>query len=117
MFDAADILVDRHPVIGRRPLEGCGCTGRTEAQEIPGRIKKCVQRVGLTLSGSAATRAPDVLPGWVMVKRVSGDFEADILRQCHRQVLLRNRDDAAGFAVDDRDRASPVALARYAPIA
>ncbi|MEI9988187.1 MAG: hypothetical protein WDN69_36880 [Aliidongia sp.] len=48
------------------------------------------------------------MPGW---------FEADIVGQLDRQILFRDRDDAAGRAVDDRDRAAPIALPRYAPIA
>ena len=37
--------------------------------------------------------------------------------QNHRKVILRDRHHAAGVAVDDRDRASPVTLAGDAPVA
>ena len=46
-----------------------------------------------------------------------GRSKRDVVRQLHRQVLHRHRHDAAGLAMDDRDRAAPVALARDAPVA
>src|SRR6516225_8972182 len=117
MLDAADILVDRHPVIDCLPLEGDRRARRAETQKVPRRVEESVQSVGLALGGSATTRAPDMLPCRMVVERVSWDFEADILGQPHRQVLLRNRDDAAGGAVDDRDRAAPIALPGHSPVA
>src|SRR5262249_8411046 len=39
------------------------------------------------------------------------------LGQQDRQLVLRDGDEAAGVAVDDRDRAAPVALARDQPVA
>ena len=51
------------------------------------------------------------------VERVARLVEAHVVGQRHRQVVFGHRDDAAGFAVDDRDRAPPVALARDAPVA
>ena len=68
-------------------------------------------------AGAAALRAGDVLPGRMAVERIAGPVEVDVVRQLHRQVVLRHRHDAAGLAMDDRDRAAPVALARDAPVA
>ena len=51
------------------------------------------------------------------VERIAGTVEGDVVRQRHRQVLLRHRHHAACLAMDDRDRAAPVALARDAPVA
>ena len=39
------------------------------------------------------------------------------VRQLHRQLVLGHRHDPAALAVDDRDRAAPVALARDQPVA
>src|SRR6185437_6343294 len=58
-----------------------------------------------------------MFPGRVTVERVAGLVEADILRQRHRKIILGHRHDAALRAVDDRDRATPIALPRDAPIA
>ncbi len=52
-----------------------------------------------------------------MVQRVAGLVEGDIHRQRHRQIRRRNRHDAAGIAMYDRDRTAPVALAAEAPVA
>ena len=51
------------------------------------------------------------------IERIAGDIKGDVVRQADRKVLLRHRYDAAGFAVDHRDRAAPVALAGDAPVA
>ena len=118
VLDAADILIDRQPVVdhlavGRRvvvPRIG-------EAREVPGRIDEGVHGVGLAPRRAAALRAGDVLPGRMAVERIARLVEGDVLRQRDRQVLRRHRHDAAFVAVDDRDRAAPVALARDAPVA
>ena len=51
------------------------------------------------------------------VERIARLVEGDVLRQRDRQIFLRHRHDAAFVAVDDRDRAAPIALARNAPVA
>src|SRR5216684_2782264 len=117
MLDAADILVDWHPIIDRLPLEGDGRARRAKAQEIPRRIEEGVQRIGLASCLSVAARTRDVFPSRMMIERIARDVEADIHRQGHRQIFLRNGDDSAGVAMDDRDRAPPVTLARHPPIA
>jgi len=53
----------------------------------------------------------------MMVERVARLFEGDVVRQLHRQVPLRHRDDAAVFAMDRRNRRAPIALARHQPVA
>ena len=53
----------------------------------------------------------------MVVERIAGLVEVDVVRQLHRQVLVRHRHDAAVLAMDHRDRAAPVALARDAPVA
>ena len=51
------------------------------------------------------------------IERIAGGVESDIVRQFYRQIRLGHGNDAAGLAVNDRDRAAPVALARNAPVA
>src|SRR5207302_8629890 len=67
-------------------------------------------------SGSIARRTVDILPGRVVVERISGAIERDVTRQRHRQVSHRYGYHATRFAMDDRDRAAPIALPRNAPI-
>ena len=52
-----------------------------------------------------------------MLQGIARPAELDVLGQGHRQLLARHRHDAAGTAMDHRDRAAPVALPRDAPVA
>ena len=118
VLDAADILIDRQPAIDRVAIGRRVVDPRIgEAREIPGRVDERVHGVGLAPRRAAAFRAGDILPGRMAVERIAGTVEGDVVRQLHRQVLLRHRHDAAGLAMDDRDRAAPIALARDAPVA
>ena len=111
MLDTADILVDRQPVGALFRV----CRAR-KARIIPGRIDESVERIGLANGGFAALRAVHMLPVWMVSQRIAGLVEADIFRKFHWKVSVRNRDRAAVFAMNDRDRAAPVALARHAPV-
>src|SRR5205085_12170735 len=117
MLDAADILVDRHPVRHLVGLESLVRARRAEAQEIPRRFEEGVERVGLALRLAAAARAVDVLPGRMMGQRIARLVEADIVRQGHRQRAFRHRNDAAIRAVDHRNGTTPIALPRDPPVA
>ncbi len=67
---------------------------------------------------AAAARAGDMLPGRMAVERIARLVEGDVIGQQHRQIRLRHRRPAPQVgAMDDRDRAAPVALARDAPVA
>ena len=117
MLDAADILVDRQPVVGR-----CGIDRRR--RHAGGRsarnTRRNRRRCPWCRSRAARARrigAGDMLPGRMMVERIAGLVEGHIVGQRDRQVRLRHRHDAARLAMDDRDRAAPVALARNAPVA
>ncbi|MNI03343.1 hypothetical protein D3C73_562430 [compost metagenome] len=50
------------------------------------------------------------------VEWVARQVEGYVVGQLHRQVLLRHRNYAAYLAMDDRDRATPVALAGNTPV-
>ncbi|MNZ83004.1 hypothetical protein D3C78_1017200 [compost metagenome] len=56
-------------------------------------------------------------PCGMPVQRVAGHIESHVVGQFDRQILFRNRHHAADFAMDDRDRATPVTLAGNAPVA
>ena len=120
VLDAADILVDRQPA--SRPTAGAS----SAPSVVHGAVKRAkyqdestkVSIVSVSRrAGPAALRAGDMLPGRMVVERVAGLVEADIVGQHHRQVGFRHRHDAAVVAMDHRDRAAPVALARDAPVA
>ena len=118
MLDAADILVDRQPVIRLRTLDRLvGIGRRAITREIPAGIHKRVASVGFAPRRLAACRAGDVFPCRMMVERIAGLIECDIIRQFDGQIFFRNRHDAARVAVDERDRATPITLAADTPVA
>ncbi len=115
VLDAADILVDRQPVVDRRGIHRVLAAGIGEAREIPRGIDEGVEGVGLAPRRLAAGRAVHVLPGRMAVKRIARLVEGDVVGQQHRQV--GGRHNAAAVAMDDRNRAAPVALAADQPVA
>jgi len=118
MLNAADILIDRQPAIDLGAVGRRGVDPRIgEARKIPGRVHEGVHGIGLARGWLAAARAGHVLPGRMAVERIARPLEVDVVRQRDGQIARRHRHDAAGLAVDDRDRAAPVALARDAPVA
>jgi hypothetical protein len=118
VLDAADILIDRQPVLAAGGSVGasrpCGAVKRAKYQDESTKVSivSVSRRAGL-----AALRAGDVLPGRVAVERIAGLVEGHVLGQLHRQVLVRHRHVPQFVAMDHRDRAAPVALARNAPVA
>ena len=117
MLDAADVLVDRHPVVGALVDHGFAVVGAGVARVVPGRIDEGVHGVGFAPRRLAAFRAGAIHEIGALVERIAGAVGHAVLRQHHRQVLVGHRHVAAGRAMDDRDRAAPVALARNAPVA
>ncbi len=120
MFDAADILIDRHPVVERpraRPArpENPGRHSAESTRSFRQRYRRC--RFPVAPRRRSADRR-------VWTKRSSrarglppfpGEF--DIGRQHHRQLFLGYRHGAAIGAVDHRDRRPPVALPGNQPVA
>ncbi len=117
VLDAADVLVDGHPVVERGLVRRRLGIGSRKAREIPGAVDEGVHRVGFARGGLGACRAGHVPPGRMPIERIARHIEGRVLGQHHRQILRRHRDRAARRAMDDRDRAAPVALPRQAPIA
>ncbi len=119
VLDAADVLVDRHPVVGHVPIERKPVVVGVEvAQEVPRRVDEGVHGVGLAARGSATPRTGRVDPVLRRRERAAalGRVVLDV-GELDRQLLVGHRDDAVGVAVDDRDRAAPVALAGEQPVA
>ncbi len=119
VVDAADVLVDGHPVVDDPAVPGRLVVVRVAvAQEVPGRVDERVHRVGLPRRGLAALRTGDVHPLLVGGERRHALRPILLdLRQDDRQLILGDGHGAVVLAVDDRDRAAPVALARHRPVA
>ena len=88
------------------------------AEEVPGRVDEGVHGVGLATRRAPALRALRVDPVGDRSQRALplGRVVLD-LGQLDRELLVGDRDHAVALAVDDRDRAAPVALAREQPVA
>ena len=119
VVDAADVLVDRAPPVDELPVPRSIVVPRVAvAQEVPGRIDEGVHRLDLAASLPAADGARRAHP--VLRERERRDPPRLVvvdLGQEHRQLAFGNRDGPVLVAVDDRDRAAPVALSREAPVA
>ena len=88
-----------------------------EAGKIPRRIDESVHRVSFAPRGSVAGGTGDILPCRVTIERVAGLVKSDIIRQFDGEIRDRNRHSAAFFTMNDRNRATPIALPGDAPIA
>ena len=119
VFDAADVLVDRRPVVAFVDVPGRFHVARVGIAEIvPGRADERIHRVGFAAGRFAAFRAlaVDKLADRGQ-RRYRTGIKPHILRQPDRQFFLRRRHRAAIFAVDDRNRRAPIALPRNQPVA
>src|SRR5260370_23336707 len=87
---------------------------------MPRRARERIERVGFALARPPAfwARRVDEL-GNVRERRLAGARRLIVsdIGQHHRQLLVGYGHDSAILAVDDRDRASPVALSRNQPVA
>ncbi len=117
VLDAADVLIDRQPVLRALIDRRVRLVRAGEAQEIPGGIDEGVHGVGLAARALSAARAGAAHEGLALGQRIARAVGHQVLRQPHRQVGVGNRHLAAALAMNQRDRAAPVALARYAPVA
>src|SRR5437763_1366619 len=68
-------------------------------------------------TGLAAARTGHVEKGMALVQRIARAVGNQVFRQQHRQIALGHRHVAARWAMDDRNRRAPVALAADAPVA
>ena len=117
MLNAADILIDVHPICRVLQIGGGVGMGRSEAGKIPRRIDERVHRVSFALGCSPTGRAGTVAPCRMAVQWIAGDVKGDVIRQLNRQVFFFLRDHATGIAMYHRDGAAPIALAAQPPVA
>src|SRR5471032_432972 len=118
VFDTADVLIHRQPVVGRRFLDQAALVVRRGVTGVvPRGLDEGVHGVGFTLGRLAAFRAVALVELGHARQRRTCAVRHHVFRQDHRQLVFRHRHVTAGLAVDDRDRAAPVALAADAPVA
>ena len=103
VLDAADVLIDRQPVMHSRIQHGLVVVAARKPQEIPRRVHEGVHGVGLAPGAGAAARAVDVQEPLVLEERIAA--------------AVGNEIRAARPAVNHGNRAAPVALPRDSPVA
>ena len=86
VLNAADILLDRHPIGHRFRIKGRFRMGGTEPQEIPRGLKKGIEGVRFPLGCIATLGAGNVFPGGMAIEGIPGPFERDVLRQQNRKI-------------------------------
>ena len=113
----AHILIHGQPCRRGFAIEWLAVLISGEFGKVPAGICERVQRIGFARGVVAALRAARVLERRVTVERIAGAVELDVVGQLDRQLVFGNRHSTAGFAMDDGDRTTPIALPRYAPVA
>ena len=118
MLDAANVLVNRSPVIYLVLVKRQLVVMRVSVAEIiPGRTDKGIHGIGLTPCRLAALRAGAVHEGLALSQRRNRPLlELHILRQHNRQLVLRHKLLAAVRAVNHRNRCTPVTLTGNQPV-
>ncbi len=116
VFDTADVLINRQPVVGALVDLAVG-TRAGVTRVVPARLHEGVEGVGLALGRTAALWAGGLAPFGIGLDRRLHAGERDVFRQHHRQLVFRHRHRIALGAIDHRDRTAPVTLAADAPVA
>ena len=118
VLHAPDVLVNGEPVIDLRGIKRRrGVLRIAVAVEIPAGIDKRIHGVGLTAGRRATLRTIHVDErGNIVERRTPAAGNLNLLRQQHRQLVIRHRHDATRRAVNYRNGSAPVALAGNAPV-
>src|SRR4029453_6377214 len=120
MLHAADVLGYRHPAAHIRGIErALLVTRRAVAEEVPRRVDEGIHGVGIALRRPAALRAVHVDPAGRRSQRrgsLGDEIGARQVWQLNRQLIIGHRHLPTPLAVDDRYRASPIALPAQQPV-
>ena len=117
VLDAADILIHRQPIIDALIDHGLIVIRARKAQVIPRRIDEGVHGVRLAPRRLVAFRTFGIEKRRRFQQWIAAAVGYQIIRQLHRQLIVRYRHRPAGIAVNDRYGTAPIALPRDAPIA
>ena len=118
MLDPTAVEVDRRPVIHLTDVERNLATLRiTVPIEVPGRIHEGIHRVCLASRCTAAAGTSRVDELWYLrERRITSTGELLNRRQLNRKIVEWDRLGSALVAIDDRNRCTPVSLARDTPV-
>ena len=118
MLDAADVLINREPVVRNLRIKWRFVIVRVSvAIEIPGRIHECVHGVGLAPCRPATLRTLRVQKfRHALQRRAAGQGDINLVGENDGQIFLRHGNNSVFLAIHHRNRRSPITLARNAPI-
>src|SRR5215467_13608217 len=118
VLDAPDVLIDRHPVIGRVALEHPAFVlRRAVAEEVPRGLDEGVHRVRLASRAAATPWAGRVHEaGHVGHRGATLAADLHVAGEDDGKVLFLLGDHAALVAVEDGNRRAPVPLPADAPV-
>ncbi|EJX03854.1 hypothetical protein EVA_08040 [gut metagenome] len=117
VFDTADVLIHRHPVVIAFVDHGRIAVMRAIALEVPGAVDEGIHRIGFTLGIAAALRTFHFEEGFALRERIAGTVRNQVFGENDREIFFRHRNGTAAWAVDHRDRRTPVALTGHTPVA
>ncbi len=118
VFDPADVLVHRQPVIGRSRVDHALVILRAGvAGVVPGAFNEGIHGVGFALGGGATLRTAALIKFGHLGQRAAGAIGNHVFGQDYRQLVIRHRYVTTAVAVNDRNRAAPVALTADTPVA
>ncbi|MNM23327.1 hypothetical protein D3C81_337250 [compost metagenome] len=116
VFDAADILIDRQPVVGSGWIQHPLVVLRAGiARVVPGRLHKGVEGVGFAQRRLAVNGG--FRPLRIGFDRAGNAVHHHIFRQDHRQLVFWRWHHGTVFQRDHRDWCAPITLAGNAPVA
>ena len=118
VFDATDVLVNRHPRLGGFSAKGdVFLEWVSEPQEVPRRVDKGVHRVGLPLSRTVARWARGVEKRFIGCEwRLAIGQELDVVGSEHGQLLNRDGHNPTRRTVHHWNGATPEPLTRHQPV-
>src|SRR3546814_10929093 len=91
MLYAADVLVDRQPVVHRLAVHRHRRARAAEAGEVPRGIDEGVHRLGVALARTAALATVRLLPGGVMHPGISRPGDSDVFGPGQRNTVDKIR--------------------------
>jgi hypothetical protein len=115
MLNAANVLIDRQPMIGSL-IDHRLRLRAAVARVVPRRLDKGIEGIGFALGGLTTSGTSDMAPVRIGLKRRAHASEFNRLGQGHRQIVIGHRHRAAGGAMNNRNGTTPIALPGYAPV-
>ncbi len=115
VFDPADVLIDRQPVVGFVGIQHALFIIRAAVTgEIPGRFHEGIEGIGFAQCRLAVISG--FSPLRVGLDRTLYAVHHHIFRQNHRQLIRRRRHYCAVFQRQHRDWGTPVTLTGHTPV-